>query len=240
MACQAKPAESQARPQAERPERLGTGQAVGPRHIGHPRSSITEGSDTLDEKRFFPHVQRDIHLWARSSMVEHRPFKAVVVGSSPTVLTRFSAIMNNSMSTADLYDLDFAAWAELNAGLLRAGRLSEVDLEHVAEEIEDLSRRQRHAVRSRLGRLIRHLLKWQFQPEKRSTSWQRTIAQQRLAISRLLEESASLKPRFAGQAAEAYSDGARLAAIEMRCEVKALPSSCPYTMAQLLDLDYLP
>jgi hypothetical protein len=162
------------------------------------------------------------------------------VGSSPTVLTRFSAIIIKSMRTADLYDLDFAAWAEQNAELLRAGRFSEVDLEHVAEEIEDLSRRQRHAVRSRLGRLIQHLLTWQFQPEKRSTSWQRTIAQQRDAISVLLEESPSLKPGFASQVGEAYAVAARLAAIEMRCDVKALPESCPYTMAQLLDLDYLP
>ncbi len=144
------------------------------------------------------------------------------------------------MSTADLYELDFAAWAERNAELLRAGRFSEVDLENVAEEIEDLAKSERRALRSRLGRLIQHLLKWQLQPEKRSTSWQRTIAQQRQAISLLLQESPSLKPGFAEQAGQAYADGARLAAIEMRREVKDLPASCPYTMAQLLDLDFLP
>jgi hypothetical protein len=93
---------------------------------------------------------------------------------------------------------------------------------------------------SRLARLIQHLLKWQFQREKRSTSWQRTIAQQRQAISRLLRENPSLKPAFAELAAEAYSDATRLAAIEMRREVKTLPASSPYTMEQLMDLDYLP
>jgi hypothetical protein len=144
------------------------------------------------------------------------------------------------MKTADLYESDFAAWAETNAELLRTGRFSEVDLENVAEEIGDLAKRERHALRSRLKRLIQHLLKWQFQPEKRGTSWQRTIAQQRLAISLLLEESPSLRPAFAELAAQAYSDARRLAAIEMRREVEALPSSCPYTTEQLLDLDYLP
>lgn len=144
------------------------------------------------------------------------------------------------MKTAELYELDFAAWAEQNAELLRAGRFSEVDLQNVAEEIEDLARKQRRALASRLARLIQHLLKWHFQLEKRSTSWQRTILQQRLSIARLLRESPSLKPGFAEVAAEVYSEAARLAAFEMQCELNALPSSSPYTMEQLLDLDYLP
>src|ERR1700683_2931493 len=129
------------------------------------------------------------------------------------------------MKTADLYDLDFAAWAEQNAELLRAGRFSEVDLENVAEEIEDLAKSERRALASRLARLIPHLLKWQFQPEKRSTSWQRAILQQRLSIARLLRESPSLKHGFAELAAEVYSDATRLAAFEMPCEVRTLPSS---------------
>jgi hypothetical protein len=144
------------------------------------------------------------------------------------------------MRTADLYDLDFAAWAEQNAGLLRAGRFSEVDLEHVAEEIGDIAKWERRALRRRLTRLIQHLLKWQLQPEKRSTSWQSTIAGQRDAISVLLQESPSLRPGFASQVSEAYPAAARLAAIEMRREAAAIPESCPYTTAQLLDLDYLP
>ena len=144
------------------------------------------------------------------------------------------------MKTADLYELDFAAWAETNAELLRAGRFSEVDLENVAEEIEDLAKRKRDALRSRLARLIQHLLKWQFQPEKRSRSWQRTALQQRLSISRLLRENPSLRPAFAELAVSAYWEAARMAAFEMKCEIKTLPSSSPYTLEQLLDLDYLP
>jgi hypothetical protein len=144
------------------------------------------------------------------------------------------------MKTADLYESDFAAWAETNAELLRAGRFSEVDLENVAEEIGDLAKSERRALASRLARLIQHLLKWRFQPEKRGTSWQRTILQQRLSISRLLRDSPSLKPAFAGLAIDVYSEAARLTAFEMRCDVNALPSSSPYTMEQLLDLDYLP
>jgi hypothetical protein len=173
-------------------------------------------------------------------MVEHRPFKAVVVSSSLTVLTRFIRDNGPSMSTAELYDLDFAAWAEKNAELLRAGRFSEIDLEHVAEEIEDMAKRERRALQRRLARLIQHLLKWQLQPERRGTSWQCTILEQRNAISILLEESPSLKPGFANQASKAYAAATRMAALEMRRDLKTFPSSCPYTAAQLLDFDYLP
>jgi hypothetical protein len=156
------------------------------------------------------------------------------------VLTRFIRDNGPSMSTAELYDLDFAAWAEKNAELLRAGRFSEIDLEHVAEEIEYMAKRERHALRSRMARLIQHLLKWQLQPEKRTTSWQKTIAQQRDAILRLLQESPSLKPEFAETVDRAYASAARLAAIEMRRDLRTLPSSCPYIATQLLDFDYLP
>ena len=144
------------------------------------------------------------------------------------------------MKTPDLYESDFAAWADTNAELLRAGRFSEVDLENVAEEIEDLAKSERRALRSRLARLIQHLVKWQFQQEKRSKSWQRTILHQRMAISQLLDESPSLQPAFAELAAKAYSEAARLAAFDIRREVTAFPPSSPYTPEQLLDLDFLP
>jgi len=144
------------------------------------------------------------------------------------------------MRTANLYDLDFAAWAAQNAEFVRAGRFSEADLEHVAQEIGDIVKRERRALRRRLSRLIQHLLKWQWQPENRNASWQAIIAEQRDAISVLLQESPSLKPGFANHAIEAYSAAARLAAIEMRRDVKTFPPSCPYAIVQLLDLDFLP
>jgi len=66
--------------------------------------------------------------------------------------------------------------------LLRAGRASEADLEHIAEEIEALGRRERRELLSRLGVLMAHLLKWQVQPERRSRSW--ALTSSRLSIAR--------------------------------------------------------
>ena len=53
------------------------------------------------------------------------------------------------MSAAELYDLDFYEWTVRNAELLRSGRVSEADLEHIAEEIEDMGKRERRELLSR-------------------------------------------------------------------------------------------
>jgi hypothetical protein len=95
------------------------------------------------------------------------------------------------MQAAELYDLDFAEWARWNAELLRSGRVAEADLEHIAEEIEDMGKRERRALYHRFVRLIEHLLKWEYQPERRGTSWERTIITQRKGLQRLLDENPS-------------------------------------------------
>ncbi len=77
------------------------------------------------------------------------------------------------------YDADFYAWANEQATLLRAGRLSEIDVEHIAEEIETLGRGEKRALVSCLSVLLLHLLKWSFQPERRGKSWELTIKEQR-------------------------------------------------------------
>src|ERR1017187_6321627 len=85
------------------------------------------------------------------------------------------------MNAAELYDRDFAEWAMQNAELLRSGRVAEADLDHIAEEIEDMAKRERRAMQSRLARLIQHLLKWQVHSTERSADWPSTNA----AASRL-------------------------------------------------------
>ena len=70
-----------------------------------------------------------------------------------------------------LYDRDFYAWANEQAALLRAGRLTEADIENIAEEIESMGRSEKRELVGRLAILLQHLLKWQFQPGRRSASW---------------------------------------------------------------------
>src|SRR5580700_894552 len=62
-------------------------------------------------------------------------------------------------TTKTLYDTDFVEWTAHTAELLREGRLDAVDLEHLAEEIEDLGKSDRHTVLSHLHRLLLHQIK---------------------------------------------------------------------------------
>lgn len=80
------------------------------------------------------------------------------------------------MKTAELYDMDLGEWTRQDAGLLRSGRPSEADLEHIAEEIEDMGKRERRSLHNRCVRMIGHLLKWQAQPERRGAGWTRARA----------------------------------------------------------------
>ena len=90
------------------------------------------------------------------------------------------------MKAKELYERDFFEWAILNAELLRTGHLDEADLEHIAEEIEDMGISQKKELYSRLRVLVMHLLKWKFQPEGRAeSSWRSTIRTQRAEIEAL-------------------------------------------------------
>ena len=88
---------------------------------------------------------------------------------------------------SDRYETDFYAWTLKQAELLKAGDFKRLDIVNLAEEIESLGKQQRQELRNRLGVLIGHLLKWDYQPEKRSKSWRATVREQRREILRLLQ-----------------------------------------------------
>lgn len=140
----------------------------------------------------------------------------------------------------DLYDQDFVQWTARNAELLRAGRLQEADLEHIAEEIEDMGKSQRQAVESRLEVLLAHLLKWRFQPEQRSGSWKATIKLQRSKIARVLRENPSLRNVPAEELADAYGNAVIQAAGETGLPEESFPPSCPFSPEQILDAGFFP
>jgi hypothetical protein len=103
-----------------------------------------------------------------------------------------ASVKQRHHEVASSYEQDFYAWANSNARLLRAGRLSEVDAQNIAEEVETMGRSERRELMSRLSVLLAHFLKWQCQPERRSESWRNTIESQREDVLELLEENPSL------------------------------------------------
>jgi hypothetical protein len=144
------------------------------------------------------------------------------------------------MSAAELYDRDFHEWTIRNAELLRSGRAADADLAHIAEEIEDMGKRERRELLSRLGVLVAHMLKWQVQPERRGRSWSATIRLQREEIGDLISQMPSLKRYLAENLPKAYHHGVVAAMAETGLPEEAFQSTCPFDLDGLLDIEFLP
>lgn len=138
------------------------------------------------------------------------------------------------------YEEDFYAWTIHNAKLLREGKLSEIDIEHIAEEIESMGKSEKRELISRLAVLIAHLLKWQLQPERRSNSWKYTIEEQREEVLELLEESPSLKYTLSEKLDRAYRKAILLAATETGVNKSIFKNKLPFSFEQILNKDFYP
>lgn len=138
------------------------------------------------------------------------------------------------------YDEDFTAWAFEQTELLRRGRLADVDLPHLAEEIESLGNEQIHALEFFDTLLILHLLKWQFQPQRRTRSWSGTILNARTQLRRRETRNPTLKTRSSKIVADTDPDARRQAANETGLPMDNFPATCPYSLDQLRDPDFLP
>lgn len=138
------------------------------------------------------------------------------------------------------YDEDLVAWALANAALLRAGRFSEIDADHLAEELEDLGKSERRALCSHIRILVLHLLKWELQPGLRGASWRLSIQNARREIEIILEDSPSLKASASLCLQKEYPWARRNAVIETGLREEHFPSTSPYTVEQVLDPHYWP
>ena len=140
--------------------------------------------------------------------------------------------------SANLHDQDFHAWTIQQANLLKAGKLHEIDLDNLIEEIESMGSSERNQLQNRLKVLIGHLLKWQFQPAYRSRSWNATIEEQRLSVIGLIEDNPSLKSILDERIAKAYPQGVLLAVKQTNLDKKTFPPSCPYSTKELFDVGF--
>lgn len=138
------------------------------------------------------------------------------------------------------YEQDFYAWAIHNAKLMRQRKLTEIDCEHVAKELESMGRNNKRELINRLAILLAHLLKWKFQAIRRSKSWVLAIKNQRFEIIDLLEESPSLKHEISLKFAHAYEKAKIIAAEQTGIDEKEFPSQSPSDLNQCLDFSFLP
>lgn len=141
---------------------------------------------------------------------------------------------------AGLYDEDFYAWAMKSAELIRQGRWAEIDQEHMAEEMESMGRSEWYELVDRLAVLLAHLLKWRYQPERRGNRWRLTIKEQRRRVQLRLKKSPSLQHEIGETLFEAYESAVLKAAKEVQVAESFFPSTCPFTLEQVLDSDFWP
>ena len=142
------------------------------------------------------------------------------------------------MGTA--YETDVIAWANEQAALLRSGQLSAIDIENIAEEILDVGKSEQRELASRMSVLLAHLLKWKFQPVKRSKSWTNTIKHQRQRIERRIRKMPSLNTALSDQdwLIDAWDDAIDMA--EKETGLDDFPETCSWTIADILTDGWLP
>jgi hypothetical protein len=139
-----------------------------------------------------------------------------------------------------LYSTDFSTWISQTAQLLRERRWHDIDVANLIDEVEDLGKSERRAIDSQLTRLLLHLLKWQYQPQRRSDSWLDSITDARTQIDLAIQDSPSLKGYPAEQLEESYRRARRQAAIQTKLEISVFPQTCQYSLDLVVADDWLP
>lgn len=144
------------------------------------------------------------------------------------------------MANYPKYDKDYYGWIMANAQLMREGKMSEVDIENLIEEMESMGGNQYNQLVNRLCVLIAHLLKWQYQPALQGRSWTLTIKEQRRKVKRIIAHNPSLKGRIDEAFREAYEDALFQAERETGLLESAFPTECPYSFEHCLDEEFYP
>ncbi|MBB3997371.1 DUF29 domain-containing protein [Aureimonas pseudogalii] len=159
-----------------------------------------------------------------------------------TIVQRRAADTATDRTPSAAYERDFFAWTQDQAAKLRArtAETGDVDWENVAEEIEGVGISEKREVRSRLEVLIVHLLKWQFQPDRRKHEWSDTITEQRRRLSMVIDDSPSLRTFPAAILADLYDLAVMSATKETQMPRSVFPATCPFGIEEILDPEFLP
>jgi Domain of unknown function DUF29 len=148
-------------------------------------------------------------------------------------------LQKKPIQMTELYEQDYYLWMMTNANLLRNQQWELIDLEHLIEEIEDMGKEKRPELKNRLIVLLMDLLKYQYQRNKRSSSWVRTILEQRRQIQFLLEDSPSLKPYYEEIFTNCYVEAIQDASAETKLPISTFPSVCPFLPEQVINSAFI-
>jgi Domain of unknown function DUF29 len=139
---------------------------------------------------------------------------------------------------ADLYERDYYTWISAQAQALRERKVSGLDWDNLAEEVEDLGKAEMHRLESHLELLLMHLLKWVYQPQRRSHSWSNSIEEHRFRVHRVLRDNPGLKAKLPDEFADAYDTGRFAARRETDLDLSTFPELCPWSLDDAMRSDF--
>ncbi len=138
------------------------------------------------------------------------------------------------------YEQDFYGWTQEQAALLKAGRLNDLDIANLIEEVEAMGRSEKRELESRLTVLLVHLLKWKYQSNRRCRSWQLTIKTQRIDFLKVLRDNPGLKTGLEQSMVDAYQLATIKASQETGLDEAIFPSVCPWDLSDTIKQDFYP
>jgi hypothetical protein len=138
------------------------------------------------------------------------------------------------------YNADFALWAAEQAAKLRAGTVTELDRDNIAEELESLSRALRRELVERLARLLQNMLQWEYLDGLRLPAWYNAIEEERSMIPRLLEDAPSLDQNWHETHAQAWDIARQNASNATGLAAVVLPLECPYSRERAINMAFWP
>ncbi|MBV8270307.1 MAG: DUF29 domain-containing protein [Planctomycetaceae bacterium] len=141
--------------------------------------------------------------------------------------------MKSQASLSELYETDETAWLDRHVELIAAGRHSEIDWEDLREFLESMANRDRRRVTHRLTLLIEHILKWDYQPTKRTRSWARTIVAQQISLADDVS-AGSLRRHAVEVPPVAYRKAVALASVATGMPAETFPTASPWSLDALL------
>ncbi len=147
---------------------------------------------------------------------------------------------NINIKTTTLYEEDFCLWLETTAKLLKNRQLENLDYENLIEEIETMGRSEKNALKSNLIVVLMHLLKYRYQPQKRSRSWVSSIFEHRRRLMEAFKTSPSLRRYYEEVFDECYQYSVKQASIETGLPLNTFPNTSPFNSEETLDFDFLP
>jgi hypothetical protein len=140
---------------------------------------------------------------------------------------------------AALYEEDETAWLETMSRLVAERRCDELDYENLSEFLADTAKRDQREVFSRLKQLLLHLLKWDYEPARRSRSWRDSVVVQQDELKDLCE-SGTLLNHARAVLDQAYQGAVRLASKQTGLREDQFPGTCPWSLEVALDRELEP